>query len=135
MTRASTLAAFTIPAVAMFLFLACCTRECVVAAATTNAADSVHGQQLFQRRCAGCHALNADREGPRLGGVYGRKAGSVPGFEYSVGLKKYGVVWDEGSLDRWLANPDAVVPDTNMSAHVREAEDRRDLIAYLRQTK
>ncbi len=45
--------------------------------------DAAQGKLVFERRCTGCHALDADREGPRLGNVYGRKAGSVAGFQYS----------------------------------------------------
>ena len=52
--------------------------------------DAVHGKAVFEKRCTGCHALEADREGPRLAGVYGRKAGSVAGFTYSNRLEEPG---------------------------------------------
>jgi cytochrome c len=73
------------------------------------------GKELFVRRCSGCHALDLDKEGPRLRGVYGRKAAGVAGFSYSEALKKVGVRWDEASLDRWLSDPEAMAPDTDMA--------------------
>jgi len=95
--------------------------------------DAVRGKAVFEKRCIGCHALEADREGPRLAGVYGRKAGSVAGFTYSTGLKNLGVTWNDATLERWLSDPDLVVKDNNMSIGVPKAEERRDLIAYLKQ--
>jgi cytochrome c len=102
-------------------------------AALDGVGDAVHGKAVFEKRCTGCHALDADREGPRLAGVYGRKAGSVAGFNYSVGLKTSGITWTDETLERWLSDPDLVVPDNNMSFSVPKAEERRDLIAYLKQ--
>jgi cytochrome c len=90
------------------------------------------GKQLFASRCAGCHTLEQHREGPKLAGVFGRASGSAPGFIYSFALVKAAVKWDEQSLDKWLANPDDVVPMNNMYFHVSKAEQRRDLIAYLK---
>ncbi len=64
----------------------------------------------------------------------GRRAGSVPGFDYSPAMKKSKLVWDGKTLDRFLANPMKVVPGTSMTyAGVPDAKDRADLIAYLRQ--
>jgi cytochrome c len=102
-------------------------------AALTGDGDAVRGKAVFQKRCTGCHALEADREGPRLAGVYGRKAGSVAGFTYSNGLKNLGVTWNDATLERWLSDPDLMVPDNNMSFSVPKAEERRDLIAFLKQ--
>jgi cytochrome c len=95
--------------------------------------DAGRGKLVFQRRCTGCHALDADREGPRLAGVFGRKAGSVTGFDYSAGLKNSGMTWNEATLEKWLSDPDMVVPDTKMDFHVPKAQERSDLIAYFRQ--
>lgn len=94
--------------------------------------DIQRGKQVFASRCAGCHTLDQHREGPKLAGVFGRTSGSAPGFLYSAALKKAAVKWDEQSLDKWLANPDAVAPMNNMYFHVAKAEQRRDLIAYLK---
>lgn len=95
--------------------------------------DAARGKAVFEKRCTGCHAMDVDREGPRLKGVYDRKAGSVAGFNYSAGLKNLGVTWNDATLERWLSDPDLVVPDNNMSFGVPKAEERRDLIAYLKQ--
>jgi cytochrome c len=95
--------------------------------------DVARGKAVFEKRCTGCHAMDTDREGPRLKGVYGRRAGSVAGFNYSTGLKNLGVTWNDATLERWLSDPDLVVPDNNMSFGVPKAEERRDLIAYLKQ--
>jgi cytochrome c len=95
--------------------------------------DAARGKAVFDRRCTGCHAMNVDREGPKLAGVYGRRAGSVPDFTYSAGLKKSEWTWTDAALDKWLSDPDVMVPDNNMSFSVPRAEERRDLIAYLKQ--
>ena len=95
--------------------------------------DAVRGKAVFEKRCTGCHAMNADREGPRLAGVFGRKAGGVAGFAYSTGLKNLGLTWTDATLEKWLSDPDLMVPDNNMSFSVPKAEERRDLIAYLKQ--
>jgi cytochrome c len=95
--------------------------------------DPVHGKAVFEKRCTGCHALEVDREGPRLSGVYGRKAGSIAGFAYSKGLKNAGMTWTDATLEKWLSDPDVMIPDNNMSFSVPKAEERRDLIAFLRQ--
>jgi cytochrome c len=99
----------------------------------TGAGDATLGKAVFEKRCTGCHAMEVDREGPRLAGVYGRKAGSVPGFTYSAGLKKLGITWNDATLEKWLSDPDLMVPDNNMSLSVPKAEERRNLIAYLKQ--
>jgi hypothetical protein len=80
-----------------------------------------------------CHAIDVDREGPKLAGVYGRRAGGVAGFTYSAGLKNSGVTWNDATLEKWLSDPDVMVPDNNMSFSVPKAEERRDLIAFLMQ--
>jgi cytochrome c len=102
-------------------------------AALGGEGDAARGKAVFEKRCIGCHALEADREGPRLAGVYGRKAGSVAGFNYSAGLKDSGITWTDAMLEQWLSDPDLVVKDNNMSIGVPKAEERRDLIAYLKQ--
>jgi cytochrome c len=104
-------------------------------AALAGDGDAVRGKAVFEKRCTGCHTMDVDREGPRLAGVYGRKAGSVPGFTYSAGLKNFGQTWNDATLERWLSDPDMMVPDNNMSFSVPKAEERRDLIAYLKQAK
>lgn len=95
--------------------------------------DAARGKLVFEGRCAGCHAMDADREGPRLRDVYGRKAASVAGFQYSTSLARAGLTWTPATLDQWLTDPDAMVPGNNMSFATPRATDRRDLIAYFEQ--
>jgi cytochrome c len=90
------------------------------------------GKELFVRRCSGCHAPDMNKEGPRLRGVYGHKAASSPGFAYSDALKKAGIRWDDASLDRWLSDPDAMVPDTDMAFRLANGDERQAVIAYLK---
>jgi cytochrome c len=89
------------------------------------------GKELFERRCGGCHALDRDKEGPRLGGVNGRAAGTVPSFEYSEALRKARIVWTEQTLEKWLADPDILVPGNDMPFHVEKKEERQAIIKYL----
>jgi len=97
--------------------------------------DAERGRAVFNKRCTGCHAIDANREGPKLRGVFGRKAGSLPDFNYSVSLKASGFTWNEDSLDKWLSDTDAMVPGSDMEFRVVKATERLDLIAYLKQTK
>jgi cytochrome c len=90
------------------------------------------GKDLFARRCSGCHAPDINKEGPRLRGVYARKAAGLPEFGYSDSLKKLNIRWNEKSLDRWLTNPSAMAPDTDMEFRLSDPEERKALIAYLR---
>jgi cytochrome c len=96
--------------------------------------DPARGKVLFEKRCTGCHALTDNKEGPRLQGVYGRTSGTAAGFAYSAALKKAGIVWDETTLEKWLADPDAFVKGNDMDFLVAKAQERRDLIRYLRQS-
>jgi cytochrome c len=91
------------------------------------------GKELFEKRCGGCHALDRDKEGPRLGGVYGRVAGSVDSFQYSEALKKSKITWTEATLDKWLTDTEKLVPDNDMSFHVEKSDERGEIIAFLRQ--
>jgi cytochrome c len=99
------------------------------------AGDPTRGQALFEKRCAGCHSLTANHEGPKLQGVFGRTAGSVADYDYSPSLKKANVMWDEATLDKWLTDPDVFVPGNNMDFLVSKPEERSDLIAYLRKSR
>jgi cytochrome c len=116
-----------------FILLASTAVLTVLAAsdATTNA---VAGRAVFEKRCTGCHALDRDREGPRLAGVLGRKAGSVGGFPYSEAAKKSAIIWNEVLLDRWLADPESVIPDSDMAFRLNSAGERASIIAYLKGT-
>jgi cytochrome c len=94
--------------------------------------DPMRGRAVFEHRCTGCHALDSDREGPHLRGVYGRTAGTVPGFDYSVGVRKSGLIWNDANIERWLRDTDAMIPDSKMGFRVPKAQDRADIIAFLK---
>jgi cytochrome c len=98
------------------------------------AADPAAGQKIFKAQCGICHTVVAgeNRIGPTLFGVVGRAAGSVPGFNYTADHKKLGIAWDAATLDKYLANPRAMVPDTSMVyAGLKDDAERADLVAYL----
>ncbi len=98
--------------------------------------DASRGRKLF-RPCAACHTLDAgkrERFGPTLDGIFGRKAASIDAYPYSAALQATGIVWDEETLDAWIAGPRAFVPGAGMNFEgVADPADRADLIAYLRQ--
>jgi len=100
-----------------------------------NTGDVAHGKSVFMI-CKSCHTAvqgGANMTGPNLYGVFGRKAGTAPGFNYSDGLKASGITWDAAHLDSWVTNPKAVVPDTKMTfVGLKDPKDRTDLIAYLK---
>jgi cytochrome c len=99
-----------------------------------KAGDPVAGEQQFAP-CSGCHTVTAhgnDGVGPNLHGLFGRKSGSKAEFNYSSAMKAAGIVWNEDTLAKFLADPSALVPDNNMSfIGLQDAQVRADIIAYL----
>ncbi|MER8705135.1 cytochrome c family protein [Mesorhizobium sp. M1088] len=94
--------------------------------------DAALGQKAFQR-CSACHSTTDQKKvGPGLGGIVGRTAGTMEGVRYSAAIKASGLVWDEATLDRFLAAPRDVVPKTTMTVSVPKPEDRQNIIAYLK---
>jgi cytochrome c len=100
--------------------------------------DPARGKRPFQR-CYACHSVDPSEtglEGPNLHGVVGRPAGAVDGFAYSAALRARaadGLVWDEGALDAFLADPQGFLPDNAMAFFgLRDEDARADLIAYLK---
>ncbi len=96
--------------------------------------DAARGRTLYLRTCFGCHG---DKEtvqnvGPSLVGVLGRRAGTVGGSVYSRSLYQADIVWDEKSLQRYLASPTDVVHGTIMPISVYDPRERDDIIAYLK---
>jgi cytochrome c len=103
-------------------------------------ADPAEGQKVYTRNCVACHTINATaarRVGPTLFGIVGRKTGSDEGFpRYTPANKNANLTWDRATLDKYLADPKAVIPGTNMTfVGVRRAEERNDLIDYLETLK
>ena len=94
--------------------------------------DAGRGASLYESRCTGCHSLDANRVGPKHRGVFGRRAGSAAGFEYSPALRNATIVWGADTLERWLADPQALIPGQRMNIRVAAAQDRADLIAFLK---
>jgi cytochrome c len=98
-----------------------------------QAENGERGKELFEKRCSGCHALDKEKEGPRLRGVFGRTSGTVPSFKYSDALKAAHITWDANTLDKWLAGPEQFVPDSDMAFQLVKADERSEIIAYLKQ--
>ncbi|WP_404300396.1 c-type cytochrome [Alicycliphilus denitrificans] len=92
------------------------------------------GAQVYAR-CAACHAIEGNRTGPQHCGLFGRRAGTAPGFDgYTDALRASGIVWDARTLDRFLKDPPATVPGTAMGyAGVKDDGERAALIAWLRE--
>lgn len=113
-----------------FIAAACLAAPALSASA---AGDAVAGRALYQTRCGACHSLDYNGVGPAHRGVFGRAAAQAKGFAYSDALKSSHLVWTEESLDRWLADPEKTVPGQRMGLNVPDAQERADLIAYLKQ--
>jgi cytochrome c len=97
--------------------------------------DPTAGKEVFNQ-CISCHAVEAgqNKVGPSLHGLVGRKAGTVPGFNYSPANKNSGKVWTEQELYVYLANPQKDVPGTYMTfIGVSDPQKRADVIAYLQE--
>ena len=104
----------------------------VVSSFVHAAGDAIRGEQLYESRCIACHSLDENRVGPKHRGVYGRKAGSVPDFAYSAALASSKIVWSGTTLNRWLTDPETLIPGQRMNFRVLSANDRTDLITFLR---
>jgi cytochrome c len=106
-----------------------------VALAAFAQGDPQRGAGVFQQ-CAACHSITPGEQmtGPSLAKVWHRKAGTEQGFRrYSEAMQHANVVWNETTLDKWLANPDEFMPGTTMTfPGLREARARADVIAYLK---
>ena len=105
----------------------------LAAGGAASAGDAVHGQVLYKTMCMSCHSIDYNGVGPAHKGVFGRKAGSAAGYAYSPAVKASAIVWNEKTLDQWLAGPEKLIPGQKMGYLVPSAQDRADLIAYLRQ--
>lgn len=102
------------------------------AASGATPADLQRGAAIYER-CVACHAFEYDRTGPRHCGLLGRRAGTVPGFQYSAAMRQSNIVWNEQTLDVFLKSPMTAVPGTSMGyAGIPDAGERKALIAYLK---
>jgi cytochrome c len=110
---------------------------CAISAALAKTAwagpagDAARGETLYEA-CQDCHSLDKNDVGPRHRGVFGRKAASLPDYDYSDALKSANIIWNEETLDKWLTDPQAVAPGAKMFFHLDNPQDRADVIAYLK---
>lgn len=116
---------------ATFLIFACTSTAC----AADDASEK--NEMAYNAHCRPCHSFAKDdnRLGPTLHAVIGRKAGSEKGFAYSDSVRNSGVTWDDGTLDRFIANPNAVIAGNNMGtvySGITDASIRAQIIAFLR---
>lgn len=103
-------------------------------AASQSGGDWDAGADVFDTYCSDCHSLSAkgtNRKGPTLYGMMGRRAGTVPGYEYSPRMKSSGIIWSPATLDAYLANPRGMVPGGKMKKGLRKPADRANVIAFL----
>jgi cytochrome c len=98
--------------------------------------EAASDQQVFNNACRTCHTIKEgdNRQGPNLYRIIGRKAGSLPDYNYSSAMKGADFAWDEEKLAHFIASPDEVVPGNNMKPYsgLASADDRTKIIAYLR---
>ena len=105
----------------------------VVQALAGASGDIAHGRQVY-RKCQVCHSLEPGKNGlgPSLAGIMGKKAASVPNYNYSEALRASNLTWDAATLDRYLQDPQKLVPGNKMPfPGMRTENERRDVIAYL----
>jgi cytochrome c len=104
--------------------------------ASAEPGDPARGERMF-RACAPCHSLQPNRNmtGPSLAELWNRKAGMLSSFtRYSPALKSADIVWDDKTLDAWLADPQHFIPgNTMIFPGVRDARERADLLAFLKE--
>ncbi|HXM85038.1 MAG TPA: cytochrome c family protein [Stellaceae bacterium] len=110
----------------------------VVLALFPARARAQDGAQLFKISCAVCHSAEAgqNKVGPSLFGVVGRKAGTSADYAYSEAMKNSGFTWTSDQLDKYLANPKSVVPNTKMIfLGLKNPDDRKAIVDYLASLK
>ncbi len=99
------------------------------------AADANEGRDIFIKRCLGCHAFSCNKEGPRLGGLFGRKVATVEDYKfYSQGLKNSAIVWTEKTLDSFFEDPGKIFSESVMAVQgkIEDPGQRQDLIVFLK---
>lgn len=104
--------------------------------ATAQAQDAAAGEKVFAV-CRACHQVGETAKnvvGPKLNGLFGRKSGSVEGYNYSEANKKSGITWDEATFAEYIKDPRAKIPGTKMVyAGLKDEKKVKDLIAFLKQ--
>ena len=109
----------------------------ITASAGTVLAQDLEAGEASFRKCAPCHSVGEDaanKVGPVLNGIDGRKAGSVEGFSYSDANKNSGITWSEETFNEYIRDPRAKVPGTKMVfAGIKNNKEVTDLWGYLKQ--
>ncbi len=93
--------------------------------------DPAAGRKVFATTCAVCHGLEHVKLGPPLADVFGRRAGTAPGYPYSAALAGSAITWTATNLDKWLSGPQSFIPGAQMPMGLPDPIRRRDVIAYL----
>jgi cytochrome c len=103
--------------------------------AAPQGGDAASGQLVFNNACRTCHTTKQDdnRLGPHLYNIIGREAGSVPGYGYSSAMRGAGFLWDKEKLERFIADPDELVPGNRMKPYsgLASAADRARIVTFL----
>jgi cytochrome c len=93
---------------------------------------AAEGRTLFEKRCTGCHTPDHEKVGPPL--QVSSQGGIRPSFPYSNALKKSQLVWNPVMLEKWLTDPEALIPDNDMSFRLNNAQERAAIVAFLKET-
>ena len=109
----------------------------LASAASAQDGDAARGQRLFNQQCRSCHTLEkggATTSGPNLYGLFGSKAGTAQGYEFSESMIRSGLIWDDKTVSDYLRDPKAAVPGTKMVySGMKQAGQLADMLAYLKQ--
>jgi cytochrome c len=104
--------------------------------AVRQSADAASGQRIFNNACRTCHTTREgdNRLGPHLYRIFGRKAGSLPNYNYSSAMKGADFAWNEEKLERFIANPDELVPGNSMKPFggLSSPDERARIVSFLR---
>ncbi len=123
------------------LWASLCTAALCILPLTAYAADgapqgdALRGKVIYDAKCSACHSVDDNRVGPLHAGVLGRKAGSVKDYDYSDALRQSRLVWSQANLQRWLADPEKLIPGQKMGYRLDVAQERADVVKYLASLK
>lgn len=103
---------------------------------SAQAQDAAAGEKSFNK-CRSCHQVGVTAKntvGPLLNGLFGRKSGTVEGYNYSEPNKNSGITWDETTFAEYIKDPKAKIPGTKMSfSGIKNEQEIKDLTAFLKQ--